>query len=230
MKPSSLKPELAMVEHLVRDHAAEIAGAGNQHALEPDAGLPPALERFAHQLAGQVGEQHVDDQEQRPADLRDLVDAGVLQVLRQVVGADDQGAEHAEHDRQDAADEDREEVVEPRAAAAQAIEPLHVEGDRHQHGHERQHVDVPLEGRDALDRRDQLRDRAVKPQQVGERKRRHAERGVGQHVEQDEQAVEAPYHCLSGSSLSRRLGRLGSRGRSSDPAMASSSACLNERR
>ena len=52
-----LEAELAVIEHLVRDHPAEIAGAGNQHPLEPDAGLPAPLERFAHQLARQVGEE-----------------------------------------------------------------------------------------------------------------------------------------------------------------------------
>ena len=52
-----LEPELPMVEHLVRDHAPEIARSGNQHALEADPCFPPALERFAHQLAGQIGEQ-----------------------------------------------------------------------------------------------------------------------------------------------------------------------------
>ena len=44
------------------------------------------------------------------------------------------------------------------AAAAQPIEPLHVKRDRHQHRDERQHVDVLLERRHALDWRDQLCD------------------------------------------------------------------------
>ena len=46
-----LEAELAMIEHLVRNHPAEVAGAGNQHPLEPDAGLPPPLERLANELA-----------------------------------------------------------------------------------------------------------------------------------------------------------------------------------
>ena len=40
-----LEAELAVLEHLVGDHPAEIAGAGDQHALEADAGAPAALER-----------------------------------------------------------------------------------------------------------------------------------------------------------------------------------------
>ena len=49
-----------------------------------------------------------------------------------------QRGDDAEDDRQDAADEDGEEVVDPRAAAAQAIEALQVEAQRHEHGDERQ--------------------------------------------------------------------------------------------
>ena len=51
-----LEAELAVLEHLVGDHAAEVAGAGNQDALEADARLPAALERLAHELARRVGE------------------------------------------------------------------------------------------------------------------------------------------------------------------------------
>ena len=46
-----LEPELAMLENLVGDQPPEVAGAGNQHALEADAGPPSPLERFAHELA-----------------------------------------------------------------------------------------------------------------------------------------------------------------------------------
>ena len=51
-----LEAELAVIEHLVRDHPPEVAGAGNQHPLQADAGLPAPLERFADELARQVGE------------------------------------------------------------------------------------------------------------------------------------------------------------------------------
>ena len=46
-----LEPELAMLEHLVGHHAPEIARAGNQHALQADAGPPAPLQRLAHDLA-----------------------------------------------------------------------------------------------------------------------------------------------------------------------------------
>ena len=39
----------------------------------------------------------------------------------------------AEHDGEDAADEDGEEIVDPRAAAPQPIEALELEPERHQH-------------------------------------------------------------------------------------------------
>ena len=41
-----LEAELAVLEDLVGDHAPEIAGAGDQHALEADAGAPAALEQL----------------------------------------------------------------------------------------------------------------------------------------------------------------------------------------
>ena len=70
-----LEAELAVLEDLVGDQPPEVAGAGNQHALEADARPPAALERFAHELARGVREDDVEDQEQRPDRLRDLVDA-----------------------------------------------------------------------------------------------------------------------------------------------------------
>ena len=51
-----LVAELAVLQHAVGQHAAEIAGAGNQNALQPDAGAPPALEQLADRLARRVGE------------------------------------------------------------------------------------------------------------------------------------------------------------------------------
>ena len=46
-----LEAELAVIEQLVRNHPPEVAGAGNQHPLEPDAGLPAPFERFTNELA-----------------------------------------------------------------------------------------------------------------------------------------------------------------------------------
>ena len=65
------------------------------------------------------------------------------------------------------ADEHGEEVVDARAAAPQPVEPLDVEGDRHEHRDERQHVDVLLERRVALGDRDQA---ALEAEQVGEQR------------------------------------------------------------
>ena len=49
-----------------------------------------------------------------------------------VVGLEVQRADQAEDDREDGADEHREEVVHARAAAPQPVEALHVERDRHE--------------------------------------------------------------------------------------------------
>ena len=48
------------------------------------------------------------------------------------VGLHVQRRDDAEDDREDAADEDGEEVVDARAAAAQAVEALQVEAERHE--------------------------------------------------------------------------------------------------
>ena len=79
--------ELAMLEHLVRDHAAKLAGAGNQDAPQPDAGGPAPLERFAHELARQVAERDVEQQEDAPDRLRHLIRADRARV-RNDIGAD----------------------------------------------------------------------------------------------------------------------------------------------
>ena len=64
-----LEAELAMFEQLVGDEPSEVAGPGDQHALQPDASAPSPLERLAHELARRVGEDDVDGQETaaRPA-------------------------------------------------------------------------------------------------------------------------------------------------------------------
>ncbi len=75
----------------------------------------------------------------------------------------------AEDDGENAADEHREEVVDPRAAAPQAVEALDLERNRHQHADERQHVDVLAERRLPLGDGDDVRERGLEAQQVGER-------------------------------------------------------------
>ena len=58
--------ELAMLENLVGDHASEIAGAGDEDAPQPDARDPAPLERLAHELARQIAERDVEDEEDAP--------------------------------------------------------------------------------------------------------------------------------------------------------------------
>jgi hypothetical protein len=124
----------------------ELAGAGDEDALEADALAPAPLERLANQLAGRVGERDVDDQEQAPHQLRHLEGAAVLEVVGDVVGLDVEGGDDAEDDGQDAADEDGEEVVDPRPAAAQPVDALHLEGERHEQADQRQDVEVLRNG------------------------------------------------------------------------------------
>ncbi len=77
-------------------------------------------------------------------------------------------ADDAEHDREDAADEDGEEVVDARAAAAQPVETLQVEPERHEDRDERQDVDVLRPGGHAFRDGDQP---AVEPDRVGDDER-----------------------------------------------------------
>ena len=84
----------------------------------------------------------VEDEEEAPDQLRDLEGAAVLQVVGDVVGLDVERGDDAEDDGEDAADEDGEEVVDARAAAAQPVDALHLEGERHEQADQRQDVDV----------------------------------------------------------------------------------------
>ena len=183
--------ELAMLKNFFGDDAAEVAGAGDEDALEPDAGLPAPLEHFAHELARAERERHVEDEEQGPDHARHFVRAAILQLGRDVVGLEIQRADDAEHHRDDAADEDGEEVVHARAAAAQAVEPLKLIGERHQHADERQHRDVLRKRRVAFDDRNQA---AGKSNQVGEAERHDAEHGIRGHVKGHQQAAVASKH------------------------------------
>ena len=105
-----------------------------------------------------------------------------------------QRGDDAEDDREDAADEDGEEVVDARAAAAQAVEALQVESDRHEHRDERQDVQVLRERRQALRDRNQAR---VKADGVGDDEGADAEQRVGDDVERDQQAVVPDHRAAS---------------------------------
>ena len=65
-EPDDLEAELAVLEQLVGHEPAQVARAGNQHALEADTRPPAALERLAHELARGVGEDDVDGEEEEP--------------------------------------------------------------------------------------------------------------------------------------------------------------------
>src|SRR3989337_1632702 len=72
-EPDDLEPELAVLEDLIGDDAAEIPRARDEHPFQPDAGAPAALERFADQLARGIRERDVEGQEDQPDPLRDFV-------------------------------------------------------------------------------------------------------------------------------------------------------------
>src|SRR5687767_12734465 len=67
-KSDHLIPELAVLQNLLRDDAAEVACAGNQNALQAEAGFPPALEDLAHELARAKRQRDIKNQEHRPDD------------------------------------------------------------------------------------------------------------------------------------------------------------------
>ena len=181
-----------MLENLVGDEAAELARAGDQNPLEADARAPAALEHLAHELARRERQRDVEDEEDAPDDLRHFEGAAILRGAGREVGLHVQRGDDAEDDGENAADEDGEEVVDARAAAPQAVEALQVEAERHQHGDERQHVDVLPQRRNALGDRNQA---GVEPERVGDDERRDAEQRVGEDVEGDEQPVVAVYHA-----------------------------------
>ena len=181
-----LEAELAVLEDLVGDDPPEVAGAGDQHPLEADARAPAALERFADELARGVGEGDVQDEEEQPDKLRDLVEPDVLDRFGGVVGLVVERAAEAEDHGEDGPDEDPEEVVHARAPAPQAVEALDLEGDRHEQPDERRDAQVLPEGGHPLVHRQQAVE-DFEAEQVGDEKRRHAEQRVADDEEGDEQ-------------------------------------------
>src|SRR5436190_2141794 len=86
--------------------------SGDENPLEADAGAPSPFEDLAHQLARRVSERHVQSEEDAPDQLRHFEDTLFLRRIRREVGLDVQRGDDAEHDGEDAADEDREEIVD----------------------------------------------------------------------------------------------------------------------
>ncbi len=185
-----LEAELPVLQDLVGNHASEVPGAGNQHALQADAGLPAALECLADDLAREIGQRHVDEDEQAPHALRDFVRAGILRCIREVVGAVIERAADPEHDRQHGADKHREEVVHPGSSAAQPVNTLEVEGGRDDGPDDRQQGQVLAEGRDSF----RHRQARVEANPIGDQERRHRQHRVADDVEGDEEAVVAAHH------------------------------------
>jgi hypothetical protein len=202
-----LVTELAVLEHPVGDHPSQVAGAGDENALETDTGAPPTLQQLAHHLARHVGEDDRQGEKERPDDLRHFVGARRPIFRRAVIGLHVQRRPDAEHHCQDAADQHGEEVVDARAAAAQPIHPLQMKSDRRQHRDERQDVDVVLDRRISACDRDEP---ALEADAIRKDERPHREQGVGEHVKGDQQAVVASYHrrpagAWTVSSMSARI-------------------------
>src|SRR5437667_429074 len=72
-EPHHLIAGLAMLQDLLRDDAPQVAGAGNQDALEADARFPAPLQHLAHELARPERERHVEDQEEAPHQARHFI-------------------------------------------------------------------------------------------------------------------------------------------------------------
>src|SRR5439155_5770648 len=108
----NLIAKLAVLENLVGHQAPQLARSGDENPLEADAGAPSPFEDLAHQLARRVSERHVQSEEDAPDQLRHFEDTLFLRRIRREVGLDVQRGDDAEHDGEDAADEDREEIVD----------------------------------------------------------------------------------------------------------------------
>src|SRR4029077_17122351 len=113
--------ELAVLEDLVRDEPAQLAGSRDENPLQPDPRAPAPLERFPYELARRVRQRDVQDQEEAPDDLRDLEDPFGLRRAAREIRLHVQRGDDAEDDGEDAADEDGEEVVHARSPAPQPV-------------------------------------------------------------------------------------------------------------
>ena len=101
-------PELTVLEDPLRDQAPQFACAGDEDALQADACTPATLQQLADALTRHVSEHDVQREEQRPDQLRHLVGAAPSPRRRRSRPGST-AWDDAEHDRQDGADEHREE-------------------------------------------------------------------------------------------------------------------------
>ncbi len=121
------KTELRVLEDAIGHHAAELADADDQHALETDATTPPVLQQVADDLARRVREDDGQADEERPHRSRDLEQSNGPIRVAEVIRLDVERAHDAEQCREERADEHAEEVVHPGATASQPIETLQLE-------------------------------------------------------------------------------------------------------
>ncbi len=132
------EPQLAVLEDAIGHHPPEIAAADDEHAAQSEPRAPAPAQQLAHDLAGHEGEEHVEAEEDHPGRLRHRQIPEL--ALRRIdpILADVQRADHAADAGENAADQHGEEIVDARPSAPQAVEPLHVEGERHEQRQEGQ--------------------------------------------------------------------------------------------
>ena len=70
-----LEAQLAVLQHPVGNETTEVSRAGNENSFEADPGAPSAFQQLAYRGARDVREQHVEDQKERPYQLRHLIRA-----------------------------------------------------------------------------------------------------------------------------------------------------------
>src|SRR5688572_11033337 len=123
-----------MLQDAIRNEPPQVASASDKHALETDARAPSTLEQLAHELARRIGEDDVEGEKQAPDDLRHRIGSARPLGLTRVVRLKEQRRDDTKDDRQNTADEDREEVVHAGATTAEAINTLQLIGKRCQGG------------------------------------------------------------------------------------------------
>src|SRR5262245_23921087 len=119
-----LVAQLAVLDDLVRDETPQFTRTGDENTLEAQPGAPPSLEHLSHEQGRPEGNGNVQNQKQAPNSLGNLEGAG---IVRRDVRLHVQRRDDTEDNREDAADEDREEIVYPRAATPQPVQALQVE-------------------------------------------------------------------------------------------------------
>ena len=153
----------ALVPYKRVDLAVAAAEAGGRELVVIGGG--PMLDERAHEDAsgGDEDDRAEEEDQQRGARVEDVG----------IAGADPQQHAGEHHRRHDRADGDREPLLRLRARRADAVKPLHGEGEREDDRHDRQQVRVGGELLRPLRHRDDLEAEAEEPgRQHGEVRRR----------------------------------------------------------